>query len=114
MDGYSSDHLYGRQGPSRDEQTREYEPPETSLSPGAWAALTAAAEPAAAEGGGGQQRQEWQQQQHQAGQGQPREVPPVGWQYDIWSLGVTWAELLLGTPHVFQVCSVLCGSAWWR
>ena len=27
--------------------------------------------------------------------------------YDMWSVGVVWLELLLGTPHVFQV-SVLC------
>ena len=26
--------------------------------------------------------------------------------YDMWSVGVVWLELLLGTPHVFQVpCS---------
>jgi len=25
------------------------------------------------------------------------------WPYDVWSLGVVWLELLLGTPHVFQV-----------
>lgn len=24
------------------------------------------------------------------------------WQYDIWSVGVVWLELLLGSPHVFQ------------
>ena len=23
--------------------------------------------------------------------------------YDMWSVGVIWLELLLGTPHVFQV-----------
>ena len=23
--------------------------------------------------------------------------------YDMWSVGVVWLELLLGTPHVFQV-----------
>ena len=25
------------------------------------------------------------------------------WPYDMWSLGVTWLELVMGTPHVFQV-----------
>lgn len=25
------------------------------------------------------------------------------WPYDMWSLGVVWLELLLGTPHVFQI-----------
>ena len=25
------------------------------------------------------------------------------WPYDMWSLGVTWLELIMGTPHVFQV-----------
>ncbi len=30
--------------------------------------------------------------------------------YDMWSVGVVWLELLLGTPHVFQV-SALRGSA---
>lgn len=24
------------------------------------------------------------------------------WPYDMWSLGVSWLELVLGTPHVFQ------------
>ena len=28
--------------------------------------------------------------------------------YDMWSVGVVWLELLLGTPHVFQV--LLCAS----
>lgn len=23
--------------------------------------------------------------------------------YDMWSVGVTWLELILGTPHVFQL-----------
>ena len=23
--------------------------------------------------------------------------------YDMWSVGVTWLELVLGTPHVFQL-----------
>ena len=25
------------------------------------------------------------------------------WPYDMWSLGVTWLEIVMGTPHVFQV-----------
>ena len=25
------------------------------------------------------------------------------WPYDMWSLGVTWLEVVMGTPHVFQV-----------
>ena len=25
------------------------------------------------------------------------------WPYDMWSLGVVWLELLLATPHVFQI-----------
>lgn len=28
------------------------------------------------------------------------------WPYDMWSLGVSWLELVLGTRHVFQVCPV--------
>ena len=32
--------------------------------------------------------------------------PKRMWPYDIWSVGVLWLELLLGTPHVFQA------SAW--
>jgi len=28
------------------------------------------------------------------------------WPYDVWSLGVVWLELLLGTPHVFQVSTL--------
>ena len=27
------------------------------------------------------------------------------WPYDMWSLGVIWLELILGTPHVFDVSS---------
>lgn len=27
------------------------------------------------------------------------------WPYDMWSLGVTWLELVMGTPHIFQVDS---------
>ncbi len=30
--------------------------------------------------------------------------------YDMWSVGVVWLELLLGTPHVFQVQCI----AWQR
>ena len=25
------------------------------------------------------------------------------WPYDMWSLGVTWLEIIMGRPHVFQV-----------
>ena len=25
------------------------------------------------------------------------------WPYDMWSVGVTWLELLLATPHVFAI-----------
>ena len=25
------------------------------------------------------------------------------WPYDMWSVGVVWLELLLATPHVFQI-----------
>ncbi len=25
------------------------------------------------------------------------------WPYDMWSLGVSWLEVVMGTPHVFQV-----------
>ncbi len=25
------------------------------------------------------------------------------WPYDMWSLGVVWLEMLLATPHVFQI-----------
>ena len=25
------------------------------------------------------------------------------WSFDMWSVGVVWLELVLGTPHVFQV-----------
>ena len=25
------------------------------------------------------------------------------WPYDMWSVGVVWLEVLLATPHVFQV-----------
>jgi hypothetical protein len=32
--------------------------------------------------------------------------PKRMWPYDMWSVGVLWLELLLGTPHVFQA------SAW--
>ena len=27
------------------------------------------------------------------------------WPYDMWSLGVVWLELILGTPHVFDISS---------
>lgn len=30
------------------------------------------------------------------------------WPYDMWSAGVVWLEMLLGTPHVFQVSSAPC------
>lgn len=25
------------------------------------------------------------------------------WPYDMWSVGITWLELTLATPHVFQI-----------
>ena len=25
------------------------------------------------------------------------------WPYDMWSLGVVWLELVVATPHVFQI-----------
>ena len=27
------------------------------------------------------------------------------WPYDMWSLGVVWLELVLATPHIFQISS---------
>eukprot|EP00798_Chlamydomonas_sp_ICE-L_P015891 gene15891-22023_t len=32
-----------------------------------------------------------------------RVVKPRAWTYDIWSMGIVWLELVLGTPHVFQL-----------
>ncbi len=30
-------------------------------------------------------------------------LKPTTWSHDIWAVGVVWLELILGTPHVFQL-----------
>ncbi|KAL0037567.1 hypothetical protein WJX77_002920 [Trebouxia sp. C0004] len=69
VDKHSIEHLYSTEGPSDDEQTAEYAPPEALLA------------------------RYWT--------GRP--VVKRTWPYDMWSLGVVWLEMLLATPHVFQI-----------
>ncbi|KAK9917046.1 hypothetical protein WJX75_000279 [Coccomyxa subellipsoidea] len=69
IDAHTVRQLYGTQGPSVNEQTQEYAPPEALLG------------------------RYWT--------GEP--VLKRTWPYDMWSLGVSWLELVLGTRHVFQV-----------
>ncbi|DBA74684.1 TPA: hypothetical protein ACH3X2_009349 [Trebouxia sp. C0005] len=69
VDKHSIEHLYSTEGPSDDEQTAEYAPPEALLA------------------------RYWS--------GRP--VVKRTWPYDMWSLGVVWLEMVLATPHVFQI-----------
>ncbi|KAK9817610.1 hypothetical protein WJX74_001274 [Apatococcus lobatus] len=75
LDAHTMQHLYGEEGPSEAQQTPEYSPPEALLG-GYWASKN-------------------------KGQG----VWDRTWPYDMWSLGVIWLELILGTPHVFDISS---------
>ncbi|KAG2490062.1 hypothetical protein HYH03_011527 [Edaphochlamys debaryana] len=70
VDSYSLQHLYGTEGPSSDQLTLEYAPPE-ALFGRYWEGM--------------------------------RALHPRAWAYDMWSTGVVWLELVLGTPQVWQL-----------
>ncbi|KAK9853911.1 hypothetical protein WJX84_000068 [Apatococcus fuscideae] len=73
LDVHSVQQLYGDSGPSDAEQTPEYSPPEVLLG------------------------QYWASEEQAPG------IWERTWPYDMWSLGVIFLELILGTPHVFDI-----------
>eukprot|EP00955_Chlamydomonas_euryale_P087177 364274-Chlamydomonas_euryale.AAC.5 len=74
VDPYSAVMLFGAAGPGVGELTLEYAPPEVLFGGG----------PVGSAGG-------------------PAPAPIHGRAGDMWALGVVWLELLLGSPHVFQL-----------
>ncbi|TMW61031.1 hypothetical protein Poli38472_014492 [Pythium oligandrum] len=68
VDAYTLRHLYGEQGPTQAEETREYQPPEVLFSE----------------------------------YGVPYDSAwPLA--YDLWSVGVVFLEMVLGSPQVFMI-----------
>eukprot|EP00941_MAST-03F_sp_MAST-3F-sp1_P004327 g4327.t1 len=75
IDSHSLKHLYGKNGPSQFEETVEYQPPEVLFS------------------NNGEEETELNQPYYS----------PDPKTYDLWTMGVTFLEMILGTQHVFAV-----------
>ena len=83
VDDLSIETMYGADGPSRDEASLEYAPPEVLLEPEHEDVATKGAHKPATRG----------------------RSPYYGARpssYDMWSIGVIWLEMILGTTQIFE------------